>query len=277
MRSQIKSRLEFEFTNYQRWYISIITLMSTKKSLFENLCLVDAALYINESVKETTLKDLGNRIEGAYREKLAHWISRGHTLLHDISAADQTRLGGDMDGIKLWRKWQRLKRELLNSVIPEWAHLSNDPPTGTSLEELLLGLRKVLWRMDLLEKEKPAIPLKDDWYPASWAAFIEFGPPAGKNASPILNAELSNGPKKQASPISNAEQRAVIDQDPGQPESRARMSRQEMRDNEKGSKKRRVEEPSAHEAQLLKSFEKSNHIDLYNVNIVFPVISHKPL
>lgn len=247
--------------------------MSSVKSLVENFALVASALCISEQSKEATVEVLYSKVAELYVDKLAYWTSHGdHSptlkpFLNSMSPVELQGLGGKLAGEALWKKWQLLRRQMMNEAGPRWSVICKEDPTGKSFAERLLMVRRQLWDMESAAKKLTvAAVFKDTWYPPYWAAWVHFGPPAGAGASAILSANMSSGPKKNPiSPIMSADaQRAILDK-PTPP--LGPLSRQELRDQE-SNKRRKGNNGVGASAEgssvvLVSLLARSNDIELY--------------
>jgi hypothetical protein len=93
-----------------------------------------------------------------------------HPLLSEIPKKKHAEIEGNLSGEALWKKFQKLRREIVNEI----AELTKEPPTRTTLEDLLLIIRTRLYAAGVKGTAREGTVLKETWYPPAGNAASLF-------------------------------------------------------------------------------------------------------
>lgn len=111
-------------------------------------------------------------------------------------------------GESIWRKFKDIRRYMANEMGPAYSRRlpGGQIPSGKSMEEMLLLVRKDLWELSestTTSKSKQVKPVSErsfvaTWYPVEWLAFMAYGL-ASSNPADFFRVRESNGPSKSTS------------------------------------------------------------------------------
>jgi hypothetical protein len=112
-----------------------------------------------------------------------------------------------------------VKKTILNDIIPIFERIGDR--SGWDMKDRVMETRKLYWeRLEQAalangtRKNTTPKPLDPAWYPVEWAAFVQYGPPAGSRRASMFNIQRSNGPASVPAeivspPLSRKEQRKL--------------------------------------------------------------------
>lgn len=171
-------------------------------------------------------------------------------------------------GSNVWKKYNRLKRIIMNEDIPLWNKLIKKN-SGLQMADMELLFRKrryydsvkdklskkdkidegvgeELMTMKELDKDPLLICFNEDYFPSTFWIFKMYGPPAAPHDSQIFRGQLSNGPKKVESMPTATSASLMMTASDGPPDLSSReqgkvLSRAEARNAERLSKEAAVD------------------------------------
>lgn len=162
-------------------------------------------------------------------------------------------------GESIWRKFKDVRRYIGNDMAAAYNKRipGGQLPSGKSMEEMLLLVRKDLWlATDAGTKSSKENKFDTTWFPTEWLAFMTYGI-AAETPADFFRIRESNGPVKSTPSLnqpvkrkSRKEQRAV--QRTKEQEERHTQAKLPSKDEKREKKERKVS--SSHTAALNYSF-----------------------
>jgi hypothetical protein len=193
---------------------TIIDIYTSKLDMISNLSVSDvklkqfvliakAGLAIGESkekAKGTIEKDMMNEFRQAVNTFILPPSFNGFDRLcllrskNFLVTVDKLKATDLHTGSSLWRKFKELRLFLMNELSPMLAKRlpGGQPPSGKTMAEILVAVRKEAWDNAELKNAKSEGDVKKpfdiNWYPQEWEVFTTYGI-ASLNPADAFNAK----------------------------------------------------------------------------------------